>query len=215
MDYNFYTKIIYGKNQFNTYEEYYNEALNFEQQGNYKKSIELFQNAINHVLNENLPSNNHIAFLYNKIGLSAAKLEDYDKALMAFSKAIEIELLFNNVDESKVFYYYLNMAIIYKLKFDFINAIVNYKKCIEIKLKMVEEFHPDLFDLHFIIAACYESADKIDEAFYEFVYSAKIYHYNTFNITFGLDKKEAIYNAKRLAKQLNKENELPEWMKNF
>lgn len=213
MDYNYYTKINYGNKQFKTADDYYNEALSFEQEGNYEKSLELFEIALNSALNEEIPPKYFISYIYNKIGISAVKTRDYKKALSAFAKTIEMELIFHNGDESKVYGYFINMALTHKLNFDFLTAIKYYKKCIEIKLKLVEEFHPDLSDLHFIIAECYELANKLYEAYCEFVLSAEIYRSNAFNYTFGLNSEEAISNAKRLAKLMGRENELPVWMK--
>jgi len=215
MDYNYYTKIDFGNKLYKTTYDYYNEALSFENAGNYKKSLELFEKALNSALNEDIPPKYFISFLYAKIGISCGKLENYDKALMAFARTIDIELVFQNGDETKVYNYYLNMAVVYKLKGDYLNAIVYYKKCVEINLKMVEECHPDISDLHFIIAECYELLNNYEDALLEYILSAEIYRNNVFNITFGRNDAKAIGKAKHMATLIKKENQLPEWMRNI
>jgi hypothetical protein len=61
------------------------------------------------------------------------------------------------------------------------------------------------------IANCYDELDEKENAFGFYLKSASIWMSE-----YGIEDKdvqESITNAKRLAKELNKENELPEWMR--
>jgi tetratricopeptide (TPR) repeat protein len=88
---------------------------------------------------------------------------------------------------------------------------VYYEKSLDIILKTLGAEHPYVALTYFNMAICLELLGRKDEALNYFMESAEIR-----KKSIGLEKestKDAIQNAKRLATELGKENELPDWMR--
>lgn len=134
-----------------------------------------------------------LAYLYSNYSIIFEKSKDYEKCIFYCRKTIELynEIFEPNHDYIVSTLYHLGRYyVLYK----------NFEKAIE------------YFDgFPFKIAECYEELNDKEKALDYFIQSAEIRKEDI-----GLEKdatQEAIANAKRLAKELNKEDKLPEWMR--
>jgi tetratricopeptide (TPR) repeat protein len=145
-----------------------------------------------------------IATLFNNIGGVWRAKSEFNLAQKYYKKCLDIRLKTLGGEHPEVAESYFSLGNMYKylLKFDL--AIVNYKKGFLIDKKG---------GFPFKIAQCYEALNQFIEALDYYIQSAEI---RINHPKLGLDNEvtqESISNAKRIAKELNKENELPDWMK--
>lgn len=137
----------------------------------------------------------NIAHNHDKIGNNHLALENYKKCL-----AVQLEYYDEPNSDIANTYFYVGNSLINIKKYDL--AIENFKKGFEIEQKG---------GFLFKIAQCYEALNEQEKALDYYIQCAEIRKQDI-----GLEHeatKEAISNAKRLGKELNKESELPEWMK--
>ena len=141
-----------------------------------------------------LKSYSNIAWVYNDKG-------ELEKALEFQQKILTVELKKEVQSPINLAYIYGNIGYILKQLQMFEVAIENLKKAFEFENT---GGHP------FQIAQCYEALNEKEKSLKYYLKSAEIRKERKGmqdNVT-----QEAIENAKRLAKELNKENELPKWM---
>ena len=139
---------------------------------------------------------------YNNLGLVWNKKGEYDKAIEYFEKSLAIKLKTLGGEHSDVATSYFDIGNINKTLNNFELAIENYQNGF-----LIEKKGGFLFK----IAQCYEALNEQEKASDYYIQCAEIRKQDI-----GLEHEatqEAIANAKRLAKELNKENELPKWMK--
>ena len=145
-----------------------------------------------------------VAGSYNNIGLTWKNKGEYVKALEFYENALHIEIKTLGQEHPDVAISYFNIGNCnFELKY-YAEAIDFYKKGFSILNKGGFPFQ---------IGKCYEVLDKKGLALDYFIQSAEI---RKDDPEFGLDNertKDSITNTKRLAKEIGKENELPEWMK--
>ena len=142
-----------------------------------------------------------MATLYKNIGLAWKSNGKNDKALEYYEKRLSILLKTLGSEHPDVAVSYFDIGNINKSFKRFDLAIYNYSKGFAIDPK---------YGFPLKIAQCYEALNQPNEALDYYIQSAEIRKDNI-----GLDDEatqEAISNAKRLAKELNKENELPKWI---
>jgi len=154
-----------------------------------------------------------VARSYINIGLIHEKDGDQDKALKNYKISLDILLKISGAPELDLARVYLNIASIHYDNKDFYNSLLCYRKSLDFKLKIIDKKHKSLAYLYRKIALCHENQNNLLEAFNNFIISAEIRRDDP---DFGLkasSTQEAIAAAKRLAFELRKEDELPEWIK--
>ena len=143
-----------------------------------------------------------VASSYHNIGMVWKSKGNLEIALENLLKSLDIRLkTIGNKHQYLVNTYY-NIGLIYMELNNFKDSIINFELGFEISSN-------DSF--LFRIAQCFEALKEQKKALDYFIKCGEIRKQNI-----GLQHKathEAIANAKRLAKELNIESELPEWMK--
>jgi tetratricopeptide (TPR) repeat protein len=194
--------IKYGRNHSILTNTYNNIGYTYRQMKNYSKSIEFYEECI--AINIRVLGEEHFSLnnYYKSIGITFESSGNYDKALEYYKKSLEINLKTIGEKHPDVATSNFNIGNCYKALFDYHEALEFYKKSFEIEKKG---------GIPFLIAQCYEALNQPKEALDYYIQSAAILKEDI-----GLDDEatqESIANAKRLAKELNKESDLPEWMK--
>ena len=171
--------------------------------GNYDKALEYFEKSLSiriKTIGENHP---YVATSYENIAEIWRTKGNYDNALEFYDKSLAIRLKKNTENQLSVAKSFINIGIIWKSKCNFEKAIENFKKGYEILKKG---------GFPYKIAECYESLNDKENALDYYIQSAKLRKEDP---EVGLEAEttqHAIANALRLAKELGKEEELPEWM---
>ena len=170
--------------------------------GNYDLALFYFEKSLDIYIKTLGEFHPFVATTYYSIGYEWSNKDQHPKAISFYEKclAIQLENFDNAQPEIANTYFYLGNSL--KNMEKYVEAIENLKKGFEIQQKGAYPFK---------ISQCYESLNQPKEALDYYIQSAEIRKEDI-----GLEEnatQEAIANAKRLAKELGKENELPEWMK--
>ena len=152
-----------------------------------------------------------VASTYNNIGQTWNKKGDYDKAIIYYSKSLQIRLKTLGSNHPDLARTYNNMGNTLVKKGDFEKAIENFANCLAIYLKTLGGDHPSVAILYYNIGEMHESKGEYEKALEHYVLSSQI-RFKKLGASNNLTKA-SIESAKRLAKELGKENELPDWMK--
>ena len=191
-----------GENHSSVATSYNNMGLVWKSKGNYDKALEYYEMSL--VISIKTIGENHswVAATYGNIGQVWDSKGNYDKALEYYEKslAISIETIGGNHDSVAKKYY--NIGLVWKSKGEYNEAITLFKKVFDIQKTGGPPFQ---------IAECYENLNNVEKAFEYYLLSADIRKERI-----GINNEstlESIANTKRLAKELGKENELPDWMK--
>ena len=149
-------------------------------------------------------NNESVAINYNNIGGVWDSKGNYDKALEYYEKSLSIMLKILGENNESVAITYFNIGRVWYSK-------GNYDKAIGLLQKAFAELKSG--GIPYKIAQCYEALDQSIKAL-------DYYLQSTLNRKekIGIEDEatqQSIANTKRLAKQLNKENELPDWIKNY
>ena len=145
-----------------------------------------------------------VATSYNNIGLSLNRKGEYDKALDFYQKCLDIRLKTLGAEHPSVATSYFDLGQCYQ-KLEFYELAINaFKLGFGIYKKGGFPYQ---------IARCYEKLNKLEDALNFYVQSAEIrMNYPDLGLK-ASSTQEAIAAAKRLAVELGKEDELPEWIK--
>ena len=144
----------------------------------------------------------HVATSYGCIGNIWFEKRDFNKALEFQKKTIIIRLKTLGSNNPSLAYSYNDLGLSYKQTKNYELAILNFEKGFEILKKGGFLYES---------AKCYESLNEQNKALDNYIQCAEMRKQDI-----GIEDEatqEAISNAKRLAKLLGKENELPEWIK--
>ena len=194
-----------GDNHASVGTSYNNIGLVWRSKGNYDKALEFYEKSLQIYLITTGDNHTSVATIYNNIGSIWRSKVNYDKALEYYEKCISIELKTKGKKHQTIALRYQMIGDILKKMNNYDIAILNFEKGYAIQ---------KLGGFPFNIAQCYEALnDKINALDY-YIQSAEIRKEDP-NV--GLEAEstqESISNAIRLAKELDKEHELPEWMKN-
>ena len=180
---------------------YNNIGLVWKSKGEYDKALRYYEKCLAIKLKALGSEHPSVATLYKNIGLAWKSNGENDKALEYYEKRLSILLKTLGSEHPDVAVSYFDIGNINKSFKRFDLAIYNYSKGFSIDPK---------YGFPFNIAQCYEALNQPNEALAYYIQSAEIRKDDI-----GLDDaatKESIANAKRLAKELNKENELPKWI---
>ena len=173
--------------------------------GDFDKSLEYYEKSL--VIKLKTIGENHasVATSYNNIGLVWKSKGNYDKALEYYEKGLVIKLKTKGDNHSSVATSYFDIGKIAKELGKYKVAIENFKKGYKIQ---------NVGGYPFQIAKCYEFLMDNESALYYYIQSAEIRKEDP-DLGIKADStQESISNAIRLAKELDKEHELPEWIKN-
>jgi tetratricopeptide (TPR) repeat protein len=145
-----------------------------------------------------------LAVSYDNMGTVLSKKGTYDKAIIFYQKCLDIQLKTLGAEHPDVAGSYFSLGQCYQ-RLEFYELAINaFKLGYGIYKKGGFPYQ---------IAFCYEKLNNLEEAFNFYVQSAEI-RKNDPNI--GIEAKstkQSITASKRLAVDLNKEDELPEWIK--
>ena len=147
-----------------------------------------------------------VAQTYYLIGTNYFILSNYQNAILFFIKCLKICEKKSNFSINELANLYHSLGVCHFNVNDIFNSIEFFKKGFEISKKGAFPFQ---------IAQSYEGLNNPLEALDYYIQSAEIRKEDP---EVGLQSEstiESINNAKRLAKQLNKQNELPQWIKNI
>ena len=184
---------------------YINIGEVWQSKGNYDKALVYYEKSL--AIRLKTPGEISTYSNYYKIGKVWDSRGKYDKALEYYEKSLAI--LLKTVDENhvSVAFIYNNIGLVWQSKGNYYKALEYYEKCISIEA--IGETYHTISLRYQKIAQCYEALHDKENALDYYIQSATLRCEH-----FGLEKEatqEAISNAKRLAKAIGKENELPEW----
>lgn len=193
---------VLGENIIDIGTSYYNLGNLFYSKNDLNLAFSKIDKAIkiyNKLLGDNHVNLSHFYYISGLIMLNKHK---YYKSIEYLNKSLTVSLNFLGEFDIGAAYTYNALGRAYKNLKKYEIAIVNFKKGFKIE---------QTYDYIFSIAECYEALNQTNEALVYYIQSAEIRKEDI-----GIEHEatqEAITNAKRLAKELGKENELPEWMK--
>jgi tetratricopeptide (TPR) repeat protein len=181
---------------------YCNIGIMYGKQGKYDEVIEYFENSL--VIQLKTLGNEHpnVATSYNYIGTAWDKKGEYDKALGYYEKCLAIQLKTLGSEHLDVGNSYFDIGNINKSLKKIDLAIDNFNKGFAVSPEGCFPYE---------IAQCYEEINQKENALENYVNSASIWMSE-----YGKDNEVVqvvINNVKRLSKELNKESDLPEWMR--
>ena len=189
-----------------------NIAVIFDKKGDVKEAL----NYINKSLNINLKyyknDDFELAITYNNLGDGYSQLGIFKDSIINLEKSLMIRIKHLGINHPLVAESYYNFGKCYFRNNDYENAIKYFESALKIQLKRYSKHHLNIGRTYHRLAETNEIIGHFSNSLNYFIKSGEIRYE-----VFGLDKdttQEAIANAKRLAKELNKESELPEWMFN-
>ena len=176
----------------------------WNRKGEYEKALDFYQKCLDIQLKALGSEHPSVATSYNNIGGAWESKGDIDRALDYNEKGLSILLKTLGDEHLKISEYRFKMGnTCFKMK-NYTLAI----KYFENALKFLKKG-----GIPFKVAQCYEALKDQEKALAYYIQSAEIRKEDP---KVGLEHhqtKESIKNVLRLAKELNKENELPEWIK--
>ena len=183
---------------------YHNIGLTWVTKGEYDKALEYYEKCLAIELKTLGGVHPSVATSYNNIGSIWFKKGEYDKALEYYEKCLAIYIKTLGKEHPDVATMYFNIGNCnYELKF-YLLAIDYFKKGFSTLKKGGFPFR---------IGKCYEALDNKKLALDYFIQSAEIRKEDPEVGINDESTKTSIESAMRLAKELGKENELPDWMK--
>ena len=129
-----------------------------------------------------------------------------------YEKCLAIKLKTLGGEHPYVATSYNNIGQVWNKKGEYDKALEYYEKCLAIELKTLGGEHPDVASSYYNIGNIWNSKGEYEKALEHYVLSSQI-RFKKLGASNNLTKT-SIESAKRLAKELGKENELPDWMKN-
>lgn len=205
--------ILFGETNFNVGFSFNNMGSVAFKMQKHELALKYFNK--NLIILKNYYGENHdqIATCYNNIGGVYRALKDFKNAIKYSKLALKIKLnSFGNLHQDCALSYF-NIGITYEASGENRKAIYNLIKSLRIKKQIFGKKSKLLLDNLIVLAELSEIENDIEKALRYYAYLAEIY-----KIEFGIYESAtqgAVSNSKRLAQKLNKENELPKWIKNI
>jgi tetratricopeptide (TPR) repeat protein len=167
---------------------------------NNEKALYYYKKSLNIRLKILGNDSNEVGVMYSKIGLLLKENEKYEKALVYFQKHLNLRLKNFGDQDLSILNTYFNIGdCLYKIK--------NYEKSIKILSIGFSIQKKHYFPLK--IGQNYEALKQKEIALNYYLKAAELQNKQGQK---KIPSQEAFANVKRLAKELNKESELPEWM---
>ncbi|MEY4142467.1 MAG: hypothetical protein RL110_1839 [Bacteroidota bacterium] len=183
---------------------YNNIGLSLNRKGEYDKALYFYQKCLEILLRTLGAEHPSVASSYDNIGSLWDSKGENDKALDFYQKCLDIRLKTLGAEHPSVATSYFDLGQCYQ-KLEFYELAINaFKLGFGIYKKGGFPYQ---------IARCYEKLNKLEDALNFYVQSAEIrMNYPDLGLK-ASSTQEAIAAAKRLAVELGKEDELPEWIK--
>lgn len=175
----------------------------WESKENYDKALKYFEKCLTIELKNFGGEHFSVATTYSNIGLLWYAKANYDIAFEYHEKGLKIYIKTMGIEHPDVAASYYHIGLCYFQLNDYLLAIGSFKKGFVNLKKGGFPFH---------IAKCYEALDDNAMALDYFIQSAEIRMSDPEAGPEEESTKESIQNAKRVAKELGKEDLLPKWM---
>jgi tetratricopeptide (TPR) repeat protein len=190
---------------------YNNIGVSWHKKKDFDKALEYYQNCLNIELKNLGPEHPKLATSYNNIGYLFYSKNNYDKALEFHYKSLNIRLRSLGHEHPDVAISHLNIGLSFDNKGDQDQALVYYHMSLNNRLKNLGPDHPNVALAYSAIGEAWKKKGEFEKAldFYKKCLDICI-------IKLGIDDertKKSIANINSLYRLLNKDNELPEWMK--
>jgi tetratricopeptide (TPR) repeat protein len=209
---------------------YLNIGSAWNYKGEYDKALEYYQQCLEIQLKTLGNKHPSVATSYNNLGSAWYKKGEYDNALEFLEKCLHIRLKTLGNQHPSVATSFNNIGLAWDNKGEYDKALEFYQKCLDIQLKTLGNKHPDVANSYSNIGVAWLNKGEYGKAYLNIgIYLEALsenepalkYYLQSAEIRkddpdLGLESEstqEAITAAKRLAKELGKESELPAWMK--
>ncbi len=190
----------------------YNDiGITWKNKGDYDKALEYHEKCLAIKLITLGGEHPDVATSYSNIGTTWNSKGNYNKALEYHEKCLAIKLKTLGEEHSDVATTYNNIGMVWKSRGDYDKSLEYYEKSLSIKLKTLGSEHSDVATSYNNIGIALKSKGNKNKALEYYILSAQI-RFKKLGADHKLTKT-TIENAKRIALELGKENELPEWMK--
>jgi len=181
------------------------------EKGYYKKALEYNEKSLTIRLKTLGGEHPDVANSYNNIGITLIGKGEYDKALEYNEKSLAIRLKTLGGEHPHVASSYNNIGQVWKSKGEIDKALEYFEKSLTIELKTLGGEHPDVATSYNNIGLIWKNKGEYEKALEHYVLSSQI-RFKKLGASNNLTKT-SIESAKRIAKELGKANELPDWMK--
>ena len=184
---------------------YGNIGLAWYYKNEYDKALGFYHQALDIQIKTLGVEHPSVAIAFNNIGLALIAKGEYDKAITYYEKILQVRIKILGSSHVDLVSSYFDIGNCLQNLGNYQNAIDFFYKAFKIQRNGGIAFH---------LARCYEAMGNNNEALKYFNESAEI---RIGNPKYGLNHHytiESIKNSNRLAKELGKEDELPEWMFN-
>jgi len=190
---------------------YNNIGQVWKSKGEYDKALEYYQKSLAIHLKTLGGEHPDVATSYGVIGQAWNKKGEYDKALEYYEKCLVIYLKTLGGEHPSVATSYNNIGQVWNKKGEYDKALEYHQKCLTIRLKTLGGEHPFVATSYFNIGLIWKNKGEYEKALEHYVLSSQI-RFKKLGASHNLTIT-SIESAKRQAKELGKENELPDWMK--
>ena len=184
---------------------YNNIGYSWNRKDEYDNALEYYEKCLKIKLKTVGEENPSVAISYNNIGNTWKSKGEYEKALEFYEKSLMIRLKILGGDHPDVAISYNNIGDLNRELKKYSIAIEFYKRGFHISKKGGFPFQ---------IGKCYEDLDKKELALDYYFQSAKIRKQDQEVGLKDESTRDSVKNVLRLAKELRKENALPDWIKN-
>jgi tetratricopeptide (TPR) repeat protein len=181
-----------------------NLGMIFQSMGNFDKAMDNFDKTLKIRINAYGEQHPLVSDSYHLIATLYFEQKNFENAIDYYKKSLLLRIKFygNNDKLLSSIYFCIGQCEMYLSFFE--NAILSFDKGFKSEKKGGYPYK---------IGQCYEALNEGRSALNYYIQSAEI-RKDDLGLEVGTTK-ESIFNALRLAKELDKENELPDWIKNL
>jgi tetratricopeptide (TPR) repeat protein len=194
---------VHGDQHPSTGNSYNNLGLVWSYKGEYNKAIDYLEKTLSILLKVNGDQHPSTGISYNNLGSAWSNKGEYDKAIDYYEKSLAIDLKVHGDQHPYTGTTHFQIGLLLKDQKNFKAALEHFTK------GFISS--PDAGGFPYNIGVCYEQLGNKEQALNNYLLSAEIRKKDL-----GLDHeatKTVISDAVHLAKELNKESELPDWVK--
>lgn len=193
-----------GNHHPNVATSYNNIGLAWNSKGKYEKAVEFFLKCLDIELSNYGEMHQNVMETYNKIGFLWRKIGDNNNALEYYQKILTMAIKTLDKQDSQLATSYFNVGLCQKDIGNFNGAIQSFNSAFNIQQKGGVAYQ---------IATCHESLSENLKALAYYIKSAEIRKEDPDLAPQTNAIQQSIKACIRLAKELGKEGELPEWIK--
>jgi tetratricopeptide (TPR) repeat protein len=235
-------KECFGNNSKIVANTYYILGENFKEKKEYENAINYFEKSLSVETNFYSSQSDSVAKTLIEVGLLKGIIGELDQALTAFNKSLQIQILKKGTHHQDIAIVYGYIGIANMRKGEFKEALKSVSKSLEIKINSLGEDHEDIAVLYYQIAICHHNTGVYKDAIENYLKGFKIQkigiypykiaacfeslndkinalHYFIMSAELSRNDSNAgpdpIQNSQRLAKEIGKESELPDWIKTY